>query len=231
MQFEDIICTDCFSYDRCRELQKTRPYSIRACQNSISESFYGRIAGKDVLEIGCGSSKKGGLNRAILLKNGCRWTGIDIKKTDLTSAVCSAEKTPFGDKSFDWVIGSQTLEHWKRPAAALKEIRRVLRDDGRVSLTAPVYLHGSRMFVTGDFEAIETMFVRCGFEVEKAQTWRKSYGDLGPCLNDCARKNLRRHGVADFSGLSMYIVHFILAKSARRQKTGLVKKLHALLAR
>jgi SAM-dependent methyltransferase len=45
---------------------------------------------------------------------------------------------PYGDKSFDLVIHSDTLEHVERPVRALEECRRVLAARGRVCFTIPI---------------------------------------------------------------------------------------------
>jgi SAM-dependent methyltransferase len=45
---------------------------------------------------------------------------------------------PYGDKSFDLVIHSDTLEHVERPVRALEECRRVLAPGGRVCFTVPI---------------------------------------------------------------------------------------------
>lgn len=180
MEFDNIVCTSCFKYNECKEYEKSKRKSLRKCQTAICELYYTKINNKDVLEVGCGNRKKGGLIKKTVENNNCKWTGIDIKETDLTTYVCSVTRMPFDDNSFDWVIGSQTLEHWKRPVKALKEIRRVLKSDGKVSLTAPVHLHGGDMFVSGGFNAIGKLFLKSGFNIEKAETWRKYRCDASP---------------------------------------------------
>ena len=45
---------------------------------------------------------------------------------------------PYGDKSFDLVIHSDTLEHVERPVRALEECRRVLTPGGRLCFTVPI---------------------------------------------------------------------------------------------
>jgi SAM-dependent methyltransferase len=45
---------------------------------------------------------------------------------------------PYGDKSFDLVIHSDTLEHVERPFRALEECRRVLAPGGRACFTVPI---------------------------------------------------------------------------------------------
>jgi SAM-dependent methyltransferase len=44
----------------------------------------------------------------------------------------------FADRSFDTVIANNVLEHAYDPVAALKEIRRVLRPDGRLLALIPL---------------------------------------------------------------------------------------------
>jgi ubiquinone/menaquinone biosynthesis C-methylase UbiE len=212
LQFDDIICTSCSNYKCCKEGEG----SLRNCQRVICELFYTEISNKDVLEVGCGTSEKGGLIKKIVEGNDCRWTGIDIKETDLATHVTCVTNMPFADKSFDWVIGSQTLEHWKKPKKALKEISRVLKDDGKVSLTAPIHLHGTKNFVSGNFDNIERLFTTSGFNIEKAQTWRKYYCDLEPCMNDYTKKHLRKVGILDHENISTYIVHCVLTKGKHK---------------
>jgi ubiquinone/menaquinone biosynthesis C-methylase UbiE len=43
-----------------------------------------------------------------------------------------AEKLPFDDASFDWVLSRMSAHHWHGVPAALKEVKRVLKPGGRV---------------------------------------------------------------------------------------------------
>lgn len=236
MELDDVICISCRKYDYCKEYERVnrknvtpegkryiRQSPIRNCQAAICELYYTKFHNKDVLEVGCGNSKKGGLIKKIIEENNCKWTGIDIKETDLTTHVCSVTRMPFEDNSFDYVIGSQTIEHWKKPRKALKEIRRVLRPDGKLYLTAPIHLHGGKIFVSGDFKSIEKLFFKSGFDIEKIETWRKNYCDLGPYLHKTAKKHLRyvkkhlrKSGILDYQKVTIYVIHCILTKSKGR---------------
>ncbi|MFM8956996.1 MAG: class I SAM-dependent methyltransferase [Actinomycetota bacterium] len=55
----------------------------------------------------------------------------------LTQAVCSAERLPFPDESFDRVIVTCLLHHLERPLDAIRETRRVLKQGGTFSLLLP----------------------------------------------------------------------------------------------
>lgn len=224
MGFEDIVCISCFKYDNCKGRETTEGNSLRRCQRAIEEQYYKDICDKDVLEVGCGNSTKGGFVKKMLEANNCRWVGIDIKETDLTTHACNVECMPFANNSFDWVIGSQTLEHWKRPRKALREIRRVLRPGGKASLTAPIHLHGTKIFVAGKLDSVEKLFRQNGFDVELCQSWRKKHCDLVPYRpNDYAEKHLKKAGILDCENLTMYIIHCLLVKNNDKVKTSFWK--------
>lgn len=52
--------------------------------------------------------------------------------------VARAESIPVEDGSFDAVLLTQVLEHVPEPAVVLSELHRVLRQDGRLYVTAPL---------------------------------------------------------------------------------------------
>ncbi len=226
MGFEDVICSSCLKYDHCVECDKDGNHSLRRCQRAIEERFYSEIHDKDVLEIGCGTRAKGGFIKDIVEANNCRWKGIDIIATDLATHVCSVERMPFEDNSFDWVVGSQTIEHWPNPHKALREIRRVLRPGGMVSLTAPIHLHGHKMFVAGRFDLIENLFPQNGFDVELCERWRKEHGDMSAYRpNDYAKKYLKKAGIVDCDELTTYIIHCLVRKNSSEVRVGLWRRI------
>lgn len=70
------------------------------------------------------------------------YVGVDVAKALLRegnrNGVCAdCYALPFQDKSFNVVLCTEVLEHLLRRAEALKEMRRVLRDDGLLFLSAP----------------------------------------------------------------------------------------------
>lgn len=95
------------------------------------------LSGKSILCLGCGSGEECGF----LLKQGAKKViGIDISKDLINLAkasypkiefhVMDAEKLAFADKTFDFVYSSLTLHYmadWIKP---LKEIHRVLKNNG-----------------------------------------------------------------------------------------------------
>lgn len=78
-----------------------------------------------MIDIGCGNHKvKGSI-------------GVDIKKTSEVDILASVYELPFEDKTFDVAYLHEVIEHLDNPKKALKEIRRILKDDGILHITTP----------------------------------------------------------------------------------------------
>lgn len=105
-----------------------------------------RLLGKasgEVLEVACGT----GVNFAHYPED-CRVTAVDLSLemigiareraatagTDITLRPMDGEKLEFPDDSFDTVVSSLTLCTFPDPVAALLEMGRVCRGDGRILL-------------------------------------------------------------------------------------------------
>lgn len=124
--------------------------------------------------------------------------GIDISKkiteqaagkhNDIEPICCDVTNLPFKDRTFDLVISTSTLDHisrWHVPLA-LKEIRRVLVDDGNLMLTIDNrnnLLYHLGMFLGQKFKILPFYQERCysceemgrllqntGFEVKEMDT-------------------------------------------------------------
>lgn len=59
---------------------------------------------------------------------------LDSSKPDL---IYAGDRLPFEDRTFDTVLNVQVIEHTPRPGALIKEMSRVLKDDGVLILSAP----------------------------------------------------------------------------------------------
>ena len=105
---------------------------------------FAELAGKDVLEIGCGT----GVHARLLAEAGARLTAVDLTPTaveltrqrlalaglDADVREADAESLPFADASFDFVWSWGVVHHSEATDRVLAEIARVLRPGGRLAL-------------------------------------------------------------------------------------------------
>jgi SAM-dependent methyltransferase len=103
-----------------------------------------RLAGKDVLEIGCGT----GVHARLLAEAGANVTAVDLtptaveltrKRLELRGLAADvreadAEHLPFADASFDFVWSWGVIHHSESTDAVVREIARVLRPGGTLAL-------------------------------------------------------------------------------------------------
>src|SRR5690349_8981813 len=60
------------------------------------------------------------------------YVGVDVVENPAAELLGPVEALPVEDASFDLVLCTQVLEHCDNPAAAVRELRRVTRQGGRV---------------------------------------------------------------------------------------------------
>lgn len=118
-------------------------------------SLLGDVKSKKLLDIGCG----GGYLLEESVKNGIRATGLEISEAAIKKARDRApkakiiqgiaEKLPFKDKDFNIVVCLGSLEHFLSPQKALKEMVRVLKDEGTCCIVLP-----NRWAIDGILEGI-----------------------------------------------------------------------------
>jgi SAM-dependent methyltransferase len=136
-------------YEDGNRLKLGQIYSIIHCRNDrYHELIYKGIAGKRVLEYGCGT----GSHSMEIARRGGLVTGIDISEVGIAKAtaaareagvtgadylVMDAENMTFPDATFDLVIGEGILHHLDLDRS-YSEISRVLRPDGLAVFMEPL---------------------------------------------------------------------------------------------
>ena len=88
------------------------------------------VAALHVLDVGCGDRPY-----EELLHGAAEIVGFDVPGNPHADLHGSIDALPVEDASFDVVLCLQVLEHVPDPAAAVRELRRVLRPGGRVLLS------------------------------------------------------------------------------------------------
>jgi SAM-dependent methyltransferase len=132
-----------------------------------------------ILDVGCGT----GANLEMLAQFG-NAEGVDVSAEALDFCRArglqhvkqgAAESLPYENDSFDLVTGLDVVEHLDDDVAGLKEMRRVLRSEGRAVLFVPAFMflwgvqddishHRRRYTMAGLKQAVR----KAGFEIERA---------------------------------------------------------------
>lgn len=108
-----------------------------------------------VLDIGCG----GGMTINTILKSADMVYGIDYSETSVNKSIefnkeyvdsgranillANVEKMPFKDKAFDKIVTVESFYFWPNHVDNLKEVRRILKDNGKFVLIADLYDNGN----------------------------------------------------------------------------------------
>jgi ubiquinone/menaquinone biosynthesis C-methylase UbiE len=110
------------------------------------------LEGKHVLDIGCGfggrtvyyaevckAASARGIEVNAATVDRCRRLAKELGSTRTSFSVGFAEELPFSDESFDAVVSFDVLEHCGDPRAAVREMARVLRPNGKAWNVFPTY--------------------------------------------------------------------------------------------
>lgn len=174
--------------------------ALRNLQDFIP-SYETIIAGKRVLDFGCGS----GHQTVALAKAGAASvTGVDIipgliadarrlareQGVEATTRFVDASSTPLGDdEKFDVIVSQDSMEHFLDAEAVLREWRRLLRPDGAVLVTfGPPWLapYGAHMHFFTRLPWVHLLFpertvltARSRFRDDGAHRYEDVEGGLG----------------------------------------------------
>jgi len=127
---------------------------------TIDYDILGIKDGEQVLDVGCGEGRH---SFRACEQTSCTVCALDADEANLTktnyvfnlmdaegkcrgrlfSLKGDATKLPLKDAYFDRVICSEVLEHIPNDHQAVRELKRVLKDDGRLAISVPTYFSES----------------------------------------------------------------------------------------
>lgn len=107
---------------------------IRDLKEGIRKHSRGKV-----LDIGCGNKPY----KALFSGKYDEYIGCDITQSSnkCVDIICEATDIPLDSNSFDTVICTQVIEHVENHKLLLQEILRVLKPNGYVILSGPMYWH------------------------------------------------------------------------------------------
>jgi SAM-dependent methyltransferase len=139
----------------------------RILWNHLSEVIPKYAKGR-LLDIGCSDKPYEALARSFIDD----YIGLDhatsqhsLSKADI---IADAYNTTLEDSSFDTVLSTSVLEHLERPHDAVTEIYRILKPEGYVILTCPLFWHiheDPRDFFRYTEYGLRFVFEKAGFEI------------------------------------------------------------------
>jgi SAM-dependent methyltransferase len=131
----------------------------------------------------------------------CTYEAADFEKVDKPYAkstyVCDLGSLPVEDGRFDAIIFNQVMEHLPDPLAVLKELRRVLKAQGIIMCSAPLfYEEHEQPYDYFRFTQFGWRYLmgEAGFEVTRLDWMEGYFGTVGYQLERASRHLPRRVG-------------------------------------
>ena len=176
--------------------------------NVVSKAIPDYKSNVSILDAGCGNGYLLSCVREVLTKHDAdiEYYGFDISDQMVLRAkelniatnieVQTLPDTNYADQKFDVVTCSEVLEHLYQPLRSLKELRRILKDDGCLIVTVPngdrisidKVIKNKKKFQPADdvlltYSELNYIFRKSGFRMVQVQ----SYGGLFPELSQYSR--------------------------------------------
>jgi len=143
-------------YDRWSAIYDDEQNPLIGLEEPLVRDALGDVAGKDVLDLGCGT----GRHTLRMAAGGARVTALDFSEGMMEKARAKSgaesvrflahdlhERLPFAARSFDLVVSGLVLEHIRDLGEFFREALRVLRPGGRAVVSGmhpAMFLRGTR---------------------------------------------------------------------------------------
>ncbi|UXP31962.1 class I SAM-dependent methyltransferase [Reichenbachiella agarivorans] len=145
-------------------------------------------SGAVVLDAGAGDQ----IYRSLLQHT--QYESADFEKVDKEYAqstyVCDLKEIPVENNRFDYILFNQVMEHLPEPNLVLTELNRVLKPDGKIIYTGPLFYEEHEIpydFFRYTQFSLRKMFSDAGFEIERLDWMEGYFGTVGYQLNRMAQ--------------------------------------------
>lgn len=157
----------------------------RSLYNKLSQNAH--YAKGDLLDVGCGEKPYAELFKPHVKK----YVGLDFKKTagkrlKRADIIGDALSLPFADNTFDTVLSTEVLEHVTDPQRMLSEIFRVLKHNGNLILTTPLFwpLHEEpHDYYRYTPYGLKHLAIKAGLKIIKIDKTTGAFSSLGQILS------------------------------------------------
>ncbi len=165
----------------CSEPAHSRTYlSQLMLQNSLRQC--GSFVKGRVLDVGCGRRP---YERTFFSGAG-KYIGADyLSDRSWPDVICSAIDLAFADQSFDTVVSTEVLEHVPDPAKAVREMARVLKPDGHLVVSTPLYWPRHEVpydFFRYPYDGMLYFIKAGGLDLVKLFSRGRSYAAIGQAI-------------------------------------------------
>ncbi|MCX7105560.1 MAG: methyltransferase domain-containing protein [Methylococcales bacterium] len=123
-----------------------------------------------------------------------QYESADFEKVDKEYAastyVCDLKSIPVEDCRFDFIIFNQVMEHLPEPQLVLTEFNRILKVDGKIFCTVPLFYEEHEQpydFYRYTQFGLRHLFNSAGFVIERLDWLEGYFGTVGYQLNCMSR--------------------------------------------
>lgn len=121
------------------------------------------------------------------------YEAADFEKVDKEYAkstyVCDLRNIPTEDSRFDFILFNQVMEHLPEPEKVLNELNRVLKPNGKMIYTGPLFYEEHEIpydFFRYTQYGLNELFKRTNFNIERLDWMEGYFGTVGYQLNRMA---------------------------------------------
>lgn len=156
---------------------------------------------------------------------GNNYVTLDIQKNSSPNIVADAHALPFKSDSFNVIVLASVLEHLHNPWNAIKEFRRILKENGKILFSTPFmhrYHNSPNDYYRYTKDALNYLFR--DFKMQKIETNGGVFSSLTHIIYILTYALDRIHPIGMIARIILYPLLKALIKLDKFDKTGILPK-------